>query len=1015
MKTIFIRFSLLALVLAILPGCSGNTGSSGANGASYIIKIWDNSISPTADQIASWKALAPQVTITSVSVSGPPVVKFTVKDTSGNAIAGLGNKSQSSTATVAGLTNIAFTFAKLVPVTGGPAKWVSYNVIRPLTVAEKTSIPSTASCNADKTWCGTYPATDTQGALVDNGDGTYQYTFLRDPTQVATIVAGLTDSADGLSLKADLGDLAFDAGKTHRLGIQIGGAAPGTGSNNPTATSTGMPASVNMLNPSNVVYDFRPDGGAISSTRDIAVIESCADCHRGKVLAHGSRKDPKYCVTCHTDQIRYSFNQEASSSGGGLTLTGTTRQTTAVVAGRALGNYPNMVHHLHMGEELVKQGYYFNASAEGKFNEVKFPQDQRNCIKCHDGSATKPDGSTNTSKTADGDNWKNLPSRLACGGCHDGIDFAAAAGTAGSVTLADRDADVAAGKPVGTTHSGHQGGVQADDSQCSTCHTASAMQITHIPVTPPDLASALHVAAGNGNTNAASVASNTSNLPAGAIKVTYDIKSVSRDGTTGNPVMVFRMLQNGTPVAFNDPASKTEIWDNFMGAPSVYFVYAVPQDGITAPADFNASASAYLRDLWNCNGSGCVGSKGTLTGPDGSGYYTATIQYAFSSSGTRSAVTIPANAVMLTGGLGYSYSLATTMPLTQTNVTGYPAAASPVAQCTSANNVPYAGCLPAVCTGAGPNLTTPYAGCVAKSMPNMTGGMMVVTPDAQKVAANYSGRRAIVEDVRCNKCHQELGVFAKDTFHAAQRNDGTTCSWCHTPNRTSSGWSADSTYHIHAIHAGYDTTGTGATVNGINKRTVPYTWHAGSSTDGTLANSDGFWKIGFPGVLKTCETCHLPGTYDFSATASASALPNKQFRTVATGYYNGTVGTLTTGCTVTPTNDCLATNLSVLSISPYVTKDNTTNYGSGFSVNSAGTATQAAGTTLVNSPITSVCFACHDTTLAKTHMEANGGYIYKSRNVVAGGTYTGTLANNEQCMLCHGTGRVADIKAMHDK
>ena len=31
-------------------------------------------------------------------------------------------------------------------------------------------------------------------------------------------------------------------------------------------------------------------------------------------------------------------------------------------------------------------------------------------------------------------------------------------------------------------------------------------------------------------------------------------------------------------------------------------MFAVPQDGIAAPADFNASASAYIRNIWNGTG-----------------------------------------------------------------------------------------------------------------------------------------------------------------------------------------------------------------------------------------------------------------------------------------------------------------------------------------------------------------------------------------------------------------------------
>ena len=117
------------------------------------------------------------------------------------------------------------------------------------------------------------------------------------------------------------------------------------------------------------------------------------------------------------------------------------------------------------------------------------------------------------------------------------------------------------------------------------------------------------------------------------------------------------MLQNGVAVPFNTfGAGKTEMWDNFMGSPSAYFVFAVPQDGIAAPADFNASASGYLRSIWNGSATGTA--AGTMTGPDANGYYTVTL----------TGVTIPDNAVMLTGGIGYSYGLKTSMPLTQTNL-----------------------------------------------------------------------------------------------------------------------------------------------------------------------------------------------------------------------------------------------------------------------------------------------------------------------------------------------------------
>jgi OmcA/MtrC family decaheme c-type cytochrome len=174
------------------------------------------------------------------------------------------------------------------------------------------------------TWCATtYPASDNQGTLVDNGDGRYQYTFYRDITQTASIVARLTDSADGLSKKADMGDLSYNAALAHRLGIIISGNAPGTGTNTPNAVAFASTATpVPMVNTFNLGYDFVPAGGTPTNTSEIFVKASCSGCHDGKGIGHVStasatngvlagvlaafvgRNDPRLCVTGHTDQIK---------------------------------------------------------------------------------------------------------------------------------------------------------------------------------------------------------------------------------------------------------------------------------------------------------------------------------------------------------------------------------------------------------------------------------------------------------------------------------------------------------------------------------------------------------------------------------------------------------------------------------------------------------------------------------------------------------------------------------------
>ncbi len=901
----FTRSGLAATVAAAvlaLAGCGGGGGSDDTPPVvtppvvtpPVAVPTGTSPITLTANTPpATFAALEPVITVGRVTIASPPVVDFSMTDADGNAIIGFGSTSQSATATVASYPNVAFSLAKLVPGTdGAPSKWVSYIV---------TTVPTTTSPNP----APTRPSTDNTGTLVDHGNGTYTYTFYRDITTVKDQVAAMTVAAP--NNKDDLGDLTYDPNLVHRLTMQVSGNAPGTGTN--TATAVQATPGVPMTNPVDVIYDFVPaTGAAVESGREIAATSKCDECHRrlggipGESSASsaagfhgGARNEVRYCVVCHTEQRRYG-RTEATFDTSTMSFT----SSTTKVDDRAVGNLPNFIHKTHMGHNLSKHNYNYGGV---EFNHVGYPQDIKNCTKCHDGS------DTSTAKTAQGDNWKNVPSRLACGSCHDGINFATGKG----VTIADAQAGLT------TSTYGHVGGAQANDKLCALCHTSTGIDLNHLPITAPNPENSLLAGMTNSNTNAAWIASNTSRLPAGAIKVTHEIKSVSLNASS-QPVMVFRLLQDGVAKTFNDPTAKTEIWDGFMGAPSLYFVYSVPQDGIAAPTDFNASSSVYLRSLWNGT------ATGTLSAPDAEGYYTATL----------TGVTIPASAKMLTGGVGYSYNVKSSLPLTQTNLADYPVTAA---------------------TGSG----------LTAGMPNMTGGLIVVSPNVQKVADGFTGRRAIVADARCNACHQELGTFTVDSFHGGQRNDGTTCSWCHNPNRASSGWTADSTNFVHAIHAGA-------------KRTVPYTWHA-------ISETDNYSEIGYPGVLRQCETCHLPGTYDFSAAASSSALPNRQYRTVATGTFSST-----------------ANALSLFQRSPYVTDDLA--YGSGFSFNAGtGVTTEAAATTLVISPITTTCISCHDSDLARSHMVTNGGSFYVPRSQA--------LATSEQCMLCHASGKVADIAVMH--
>jgi OmcA/MtrC family decaheme c-type cytochrome len=941
-------------------GAAGAAGSPGADGTSCTlvgrtitcgtssITLAGGVVDYTLLSAAERADALPSIVVTGVDFSGAtPVVTFKVSDRKGNGLAGFTKADPLSTATppANNAGNFRLGLLKLVPGSGsspgvnGSANdtWVSYN-------------------SADAVHTGSAVTASATTLKEPAGDGTYVYTF------PATSFGGTT----------------YDANATHRLAII-------------------MSASGNPYQPVNVVQDFIPATGAdVTGQNDKVDGAACLECHKrfrapagGTGVFHGgARYDVRVCVACHNDQRRFTTLSSTTVGDAAIQADGTWTGNLAIVNGEGFINLPVFIHKIHMGEELTLRGGTYPGLAMPY--EVTYPQDVRNCTKCH----RTPAGQTTLA-----DNWKNKPSRRACGACHDNRAFLSSLvipGTSGYV----RDL--------------HSGGEMTDDSTCATCHTATGantiMDVVtrHQPVAPPD-PNSTYSGGTNANTNAAFLAA-AGAVPPGAAVITYDVQSVSRDAAK-HPVMVFKLKRDGTDVVFNTFATGGELITGFVGSPSVYFVWSMPQDGIAAPADFNASASGYIKTLWATGGAG-------FTGPDASGYYTATL----------TATTVPDNATMLTGGVGYTYSLSSTQPLTQRDLPDYPY-----------------------------DTTT------------KVGGLIVPAPDVWKVAGagctagipsctaagGYTARRAVVENARCKSCHAFLG--ANPTFHAGQRNDGPTCSFCHNPNQTTGGWAGNVKDFIHGIH-------------GAGKREVPFTWHAESATAG-------FWLVTYPGVLNSCEMCHLPGTYDFSAAASAAAVPNLLSSTVGQGRYNSnpvlnpsgyfsispyvtsdnsvdyglaystsnqtytlpdgisgtqgaTVCTPSAPCTCTAANPCSITVGTTYTVSGIaasfrynVTGGATctdaapctcvTNPATGAATNCvatlracSGTAPcDAQGTTLVKTPITAACSACHDSPLAIDHMQSNGGRFYEPRSA--------SLPAAEQCLLCHGKGKLAAIADVH--
>jgi OmcA/MtrC family decaheme c-type cytochrome len=348
------RTSALTMVLLahLLASCSGTTGSSGATGATGATGPQGPTTTGSALNISTATSITGK--ILSVAISGPPVIKFQLTDQNGAFLQGLP------------AADIGFTIAQLVPGQNGSAsQWNSY--------IYGTVAP--AVCPTGVTACATTPKTQPNveaaatGALVDNGDGTYQYTFNKNIT---------TDP-----------NVLYNATLTHRIGFEIR----------------------NLVQANNAAYTFQPSSGATTGifSREIVETATCDTCHTSLTAHGGARVETQYCVMCH--------NPGNTDPNSGNTLdfkvmihkihTGNTLPSIQTAAG------PNTTPTLGIGYWIVGHG-----AALSNFNTVLFPQDTRNCTTCH--AQDHP----NLTEAA---NFKNVPTMEACGACHDNVNFATGA------------------------------------------------------------------------------------------------------------------------------------------------------------------------------------------------------------------------------------------------------------------------------------------------------------------------------------------------------------------------------------------------------------------------------------------------------------------------------------------------------------------------------------------------------------------------------------------------------------
>ena len=174
------------------------------------------------------------------------------------------------------------------------------------------------------------------------------------------------------------GPFALQAGETTRVAIQL--SAGDIPAGNGWCDFDANLAASNLC------------GSPTTLTRDIVQTAICNTCHGAttdtKLAIHGGgRTDVEYCVTCHNP------GTTDANSGNSVDMT-------------------VLVHKIHAGSSLAN-GYKiwgFRNSLHD-YSTVNFTKDLDNCTVCHTGGGT------------DEANWANVPTREACGSCHDDVNF----------------------------------------------------------------------------------------------------------------------------------------------------------------------------------------------------------------------------------------------------------------------------------------------------------------------------------------------------------------------------------------------------------------------------------------------------------------------------------------------------------------------------------------------------------------------------------------------------------------
>ncbi|MGI2212863.1 OmcA/MtrC family decaheme c-type cytochrome [Shewanella oncorhynchi] len=334
---------LLSLLLA---GCGGSDGKDGEDGKPGVIGV-------NIDSTSTLKANFTDATID----AGKVTVNFTLENANGVAVLGL-NKNHDLRFSIAQLTPVKEKVGESEADRG--LQWQSYinDEKKPGKMPEDTSFlkPSTqfqAAVEAAKN-CNT--------CLVDNGDGSYSYTYQANIANVTTPVA-----------------VTYNADYTQRATLELE-----------------IPEKFAI----NAHLDWQPSTGKTEgiASRNVVSIETCYTCHQPDSLElHGGRRlDIENCASCHTAT---SGDPESGNSV----------------------DFTYMIHAIHKGADrktvnadgVEVPAPYKIIGYGGKvidYGKVNFPQKPAaDCSSCHIEGANAP---------ANADLFKADLSNTACIACH---------------------------------------------------------------------------------------------------------------------------------------------------------------------------------------------------------------------------------------------------------------------------------------------------------------------------------------------------------------------------------------------------------------------------------------------------------------------------------------------------------------------------------------------------------------------------------------------------------------------